>query len=312
MIDERLQPYETAVLLANLGFTLTALGDFDRALARTHQGAEALHAGWRRRRARHRTRRARAVCISAWATRERSLETLRAAIVAQEHVVGFARPGEHVSRRRQRMRGTGTPFGCTGLPAQIGANRCESAQRGSYQRADRGELRVTGDLAAAESELLTHCRVEQFTGAGECARRARTSAPRKEKCRPRHRGSCGRRSAVRGSRSRIQSDRSQHHAVPRLCSARTTWPERRSTADEAHRDRTAYPGEVGQPGVACAIPLLPIFTIRSTHRGRTSRARPRQRRRRGKLSARGEVRARSLASNSPSTPTTRELAPRTP
>ena len=58
LIDAQAQPYQYAVLLGNYGFTLIALGDFDRALALHTQALEALHEDRRGRRARSRTGRA--------------------------------------------------------------------------------------------------------------------------------------------------------------------------------------------------------------------------------------------------------------
>ena len=101
LIDPRTQPYQYAALLGNYGFCLIALGDFDRALTLAHRGARVLHQDRRRTSERAASSPRSAASISAWATRTRALETLRAAIVAQEQLGDNRRARQHAARGRQ-------------------------------------------------------------------------------------------------------------------------------------------------------------------------------------------------------------------
>ena len=153
LIDPQAQPYQYAALLGNYGFTLIALGDFDRALdlhtealkLYTEIGEEA----------------ERAVELAAlgglylrMGDAERALQTLRAAIVEQERLADNGRLAGHAARRRQRRIDAGPARCGHRLSAQVGADRCESSQRCAHARAaSRRSCAIAGNLAEAEAEL---------------------------------------------------------------------------------------------------------------------------------------------------------------
>jgi CHAT domain-containing protein/tetratricopeptide (TPR) repeat protein len=152
VIDKDLHSYQYAVLLANYGFALIALGDFDRALE-VHTEALELYTKVGDQDERATELSALGGLYFRMGDAERALETLRAAIVAQEQV-------SDARGLASTLRIAGNASAALGLhaqsldylrkSAQIDANP-QSVARTSVLVA--GELRALGKLPAAEAEL---------------------------------------------------------------------------------------------------------------------------------------------------------------
>ncbi|MEO8063425.1 MAG: CHAT domain-containing protein [Pseudomonadota bacterium] len=152
VMDKALQPYAYAVLLANYGFALNSLGDFDRALE-VHTEALELFTKVDDHDERATELAALGSLYFQMGDAERALETLRAAIVAQEQAAdtrGLA----------GTLRVAGNASAVLGLheqsleylrrSARIDANPQSVARTGALIA---GELRVLGKLQPAEDEL---------------------------------------------------------------------------------------------------------------------------------------------------------------
>jgi CHAT domain-containing protein/Tfp pilus assembly protein PilF len=152
VIDKDLQPYTYAVLLANYGFSLISLGDFDRALE-VHTEALELFTKVDDRDERATELTALGSLYFQMGDTNRALETLRAAIVAQEQV-------SDTRGLAMTLRVAGNASSVLGLheqaldylrkSARIDANPQGVARTGVLIA---GELRALGKLPAAEVEL---------------------------------------------------------------------------------------------------------------------------------------------------------------
>lgn len=152
MIEKEKQGFQYAATLANFGFCLIALGDFDRALA-LHNEALALYTAQGRETERAVELAALGGLYLRIGDAPRALEILRMAIAAQEKV------GDGIGQASS-LRVAGNAASVLGQhedalaflrkSAQIDANQ-NSAARTRVLIA--GELRALGDLAGAEAEL---------------------------------------------------------------------------------------------------------------------------------------------------------------
>ncbi|HEU5137210.1 MAG TPA: CHAT domain-containing tetratricopeptide repeat protein [Steroidobacteraceae bacterium] len=152
LIDPRTQPYQYATLLGNYGFTLIALGDFDRALTlhtealRVYteigsQGERAIEMG------------ALGGLYLRMGDAERALQTLRAAIVEHERLADNGRLAGtlRLAANAASMLGQHeTAIGYLRKSAQIDANVHSVARTRVLVAA---ELRAAGNLVEAEAEL---------------------------------------------------------------------------------------------------------------------------------------------------------------
>ena len=152
VMDKELQPYVYAVLLANYGFALISLGDFDRALE-VHTEALELFTKVNDRDERATELAALGGLYLQMGDAERAIETLRAAIVAQEQV-------SDTRGLAMTLRVAGNASAALGLHEQALDYLRKSVQiDGNPQSAARtsvliaGELRVLGKMQAAEAEL---------------------------------------------------------------------------------------------------------------------------------------------------------------
>jgi len=153
LIDPRTQPYQYAVLLGNYGFTLIALGDFDRALT-LHTEALKLYTEVGEEAERAVEMAALGGLYLRMGDAERALQTLRAAIVEHERLADNARlPGTlRAAANASSMLGQhDTAIGYLRRSAQIDADR-HSVARTRVRIA--AELRIAGKLSEAEAELL--------------------------------------------------------------------------------------------------------------------------------------------------------------
>ena len=107
LIDPRAQTYQYAALLGNYGFTLIALGDFDRALA-LHTEALKLYTKIGEEAERAIELAALGGLYLRMGDAERALQTLRAAIVEHERLADNAQARRHAARGRQRRIDAGT------------------------------------------------------------------------------------------------------------------------------------------------------------------------------------------------------------
>ncbi len=154
VIDKDLQPYTYAVLLANYGFALISLGDFDRALE-VHTEALELFTKVDDHDERATELAALGSLYFQMGDAERALETLRSAIVAQEQV-------SDTRGLAMTLRVAGNVSSALGLheqsldylrkSARIDANPNGVARTGALIA---GELRALGKLGAAEDELAS-------------------------------------------------------------------------------------------------------------------------------------------------------------
>ncbi len=153
LIDPKTQPYQYAALLGNYGFTLIALGDFDRALT-LHTEALKLYTD-------NGEQDERAVELAAlgglylrMGDAERALQTLRSAIVEHERLADNGRLASTLRAAANAASMLGehdTAIGYLRRSMQIDANP-HSVARTRVLVAT--ELRVAGKLADAEAELL--------------------------------------------------------------------------------------------------------------------------------------------------------------
>ena len=169
----------------------------------------------------------------------------------------------------------GPACGCARLPAQVRADRCESAQRGSYPSAHRNvNCASLGDLAAAESELAKPLQSSNCIGSRRCARRARAPATRTARTSAQPSKTCAPPIGSTPSRSGIQSHRYQLPRFRRHCCATRDIPRRhRRPRDEAISIVRRIRVEVGESRMARTIPLITIRAVRGAHR-RGLRERP--------------------------------------
>lgn len=152
LIDPRTQPFVYAVLLGNYGFTLIALGDFDRALT-LHTEALKLYTE-------NGEQDERAVELAAlgglylrMGDAERALQTLRAAIVEHERLADNGRLPSTLRAAANAASMLGqheTAISYLRNSAQIDADR-HSVARTHVRVA--AELRIAGKFAEAEAEL---------------------------------------------------------------------------------------------------------------------------------------------------------------
>jgi CHAT domain-containing protein/tetratricopeptide (TPR) repeat protein len=152
MVDRERQPYQYAALLANYGFCLIALGDFDRALA-VHTEALELFTKIGDEDERATELAALGSLYFRVGDTSRALETLRAAIVSQERVSdtrGLASTLRLAGSVSTSVGQHDIALEYLRRSAKIDANP-HSVARTRVLIA--GELRVLGDLRAAETEL---------------------------------------------------------------------------------------------------------------------------------------------------------------
>jgi tetratricopeptide (TPR) repeat protein len=153
LIDPQTQPYQYAVLLGNYGFTLIALGNFDRALT-LHTEALKLYTD-------NGEQDERAVELAAlgglylrMGDAERALQTLRAAIVEHERMADNGKLAitlRVAASAASTLGQHGTAIVYLHKSAQIDSNQLSVARTRVLIAA---ELRVAGKLAEAEAELL--------------------------------------------------------------------------------------------------------------------------------------------------------------
>ncbi|HEU4778594.1 MAG TPA: CHAT domain-containing tetratricopeptide repeat protein [Steroidobacteraceae bacterium] len=152
LVDEKTQPYDHAALLGNLGFTLIALGDFDRALE-LHLKALAIYTKIGDEDERATELAALGGLYFRMGDAVRSLDTLRAAILAQEQVSdsrGLASTLRVAGNVSSVLGQHAEALDYLRKSAQIDANP-HSVARTSVLIA--AQLRAAGDVVAAEAEL---------------------------------------------------------------------------------------------------------------------------------------------------------------
>ena len=152
LIDPRRQPYQYAVLLGNYGFTLIALGDFDRALT-LHTEALKLYTEIGEESERAIEMAALGGLYLRMGDAERALQTLRAAIVEHERLGDNDRLAAtlRVAANAASMLGHhDTAITYLRKSTQIDADRYNVARTRVRIAA---ELRIDGKLAQAEAEL---------------------------------------------------------------------------------------------------------------------------------------------------------------
>ena len=193
LVDPQAQPYQYAALLGNYGFTLIALGDFDRALDLAHRGPASSTRRSARRPSVPSNWRRWADSICAWVTPSAPFRPcgLRSSNTnASETTAGSpgrcASPPTPLRFWASAMR----PSAICASRSQIDANPYSVARTRVLLAA---ELRVAGKLAEAEAELVEPLDSCQCAGACGSARRTRASAPRAGSAGRRHRGSARRR-----------------------------------------------------------------------------------------------------------------------
>ena len=153
LIDVQAQPYQYAMLLGNYGYTLIALGDFDRALSLRTQAFELF--------TKIGEEEERAVEMAAlgglyfrMGDAGRALETLRGAIIEQERISDMVGLASTLRVTANVASVLGRSPGGARLSAQVGANRCQPTHRGAHPRAHRdGAPGRSATCAAAETEL---------------------------------------------------------------------------------------------------------------------------------------------------------------
>ncbi|HYJ42231.1 MAG TPA: CHAT domain-containing tetratricopeptide repeat protein, partial [Steroidobacteraceae bacterium] len=152
LIDPEVQPYQYAMLLGNYGYTLIALGDFDKALSLRLQALDLYTKAGEEEE--------RAVELAAlgglyfrMGDAERALETLRAAIIEQERIsdtTGLASTLRVAANAASVLGQHAVALGYLRKSAQIDANP-QTVARTRVLIAK--ELRDLGDLRSAEAEL---------------------------------------------------------------------------------------------------------------------------------------------------------------
>jgi len=153
LLDPRTQSFQYAVLLGNYGFSLIALGDFDRALT-LHTEALKLYTEIGEESERALEMAALGGLYLRMGDAERALQTLRAAIVEQERLAENGRLASTLRAAANAASMLGqhdTAIGYLRKSAQIDADR-HSVARTRVRVA--AELRIAGKLAEAEAELL--------------------------------------------------------------------------------------------------------------------------------------------------------------
>jgi tetratricopeptide (TPR) repeat protein len=153
LIDPRAQPYPYAALLGNYGFTLIALGDFDRALE-LHTEALKLYTEIGKEAERAVELAALGGLYLRMGDADRALQTLRAAIVEHERLGDNGRlPGTlRAAANAASMLGQrDVAIGYLRKSIQVDANPYSVARTRVLVAA---ELRIAGKFAMAEAELL--------------------------------------------------------------------------------------------------------------------------------------------------------------
>ena len=245
---------------------------------------------------------------------ERALETLRAAIVAQE------RSRTTASASPSTLRVAGNAASMLGqhdagprIPAQVRADRRESAQRCAHPRADRRRIararqtrrRRDGTARSRSNQPIALVRARSARGTRASAARARITRAAIEDLR-----AADQQYAALGLEfNRIDTNTALSQA---LLGTRDV-AGAIAAADEADRDRQPHPRQVRESGMARAFPVRAILALRGADRRGVRRAREDA----GAPSWRAfrtaeDVRARSLADELASMPRRRRCAPSIP
>ncbi len=264
LIERDRQPALYAAILNNYGFCLIALGDFDRALE-LHTDALQMYV------AQDRPARSR-LCSSPRSVGlyfrtgdlQRSLETLRSAIAVQERIGDTA-------REAPALRVAGNAASAIRVNTTSRSNTCASPCRSTAnpQNVARSrvliasELRALGDLRGAEDELRQGARISESAVARRSAGRARPAETRHRRIMP-PRSPTFAPPTSNTSRSELEFNRiDTNTALSQALLASNDVARRHRRRRRSRVDRQPHPPQIRQSGMARALSVGALSTIRS-------------------------------------------------